>query len=181
MARAAAARRYAKALYGLAREEGRVGEVQGELASMADLLAESGELRGALFRPLYPVSERRRVLERVADRLETTPVVKNFYLFLVEQRRLVDFEAIRAEYARLADLDVGRIRAEVRTASPLDDAQLDRLRRALGGRTDQNVELSIETDPSLLGGAVAKVGDLVFDGSLRSQLRQLRANLMKGQ
>ena len=67
--------------------------------------------------------------------------------------------------------------AEVVSASPLDDRRKDRLRRALSERTGQEVRLEIEIDPSLIGGAIAKVGDLVFDGSLRTQLGQLRAAL----
>jgi F-type H+-transporting ATPase subunit delta len=71
----------------------------------------------------------------------------------------------------------GLITAEVVAASPLDDRRRDRLRRALSERTGQEVRLQIEVDPSLIGGAIAKVGDLVFDGSLRTQLGQLRATL----
>jgi F-type H+-transporting ATPase subunit delta len=70
--------------------------------------------------------------------------------------------------------------AEVVVATPLDDRRKDRLRRALSERTGREVRLQIEIDPSLIGGAIAKVGDLVFDGSLRTQLAQLRANLTKG-
>ena len=62
----------------------------------------------------------------------------------------------------------------------MDDRRKDRLRRALTERTGQEVRLEIEIDPSLIGGAVAKVGDLVFDGSLRTQLGQLRNSLTKG-
>ena len=67
--------------------------------------------------------------------------------------------------------------AQVVSASPLDDRRQDRLRRALTERTGQEVRLEIEVDPTLIGGAIAKVGDLVFDGSLRTQLGQLRSNL----
>jgi F-type H+-transporting ATPase subunit delta len=67
--------------------------------------------------------------------------------------------------------------AEIVSASPLDDRRKDRLRRALSERTGQEVRLEIEVDPALIGGAIAKVGDLIFDGSLRTQLGQLRNTL----
>jgi F-type H+-transporting ATPase subunit delta len=70
--------------------------------------------------------------------------------------------------------------AVVTTASPLDDRRKDRLRRALSERTGQEVQLDIQIDPTLIGGAIAKVGGMVFDGSLRTQLSKLRANLTKG-
>jgi F-type H+-transporting ATPase subunit delta len=85
-----------------------------------------------------------------------------------------------ASYLELADQAEGHLTAEVVSASPLDDRRKDRLRRALSERTGQEVRLQIEVDPSLLGGAIAKVGDLVFDGSLRTQLGRLRTNLTKG-
>jgi F-type H+-transporting ATPase subunit delta len=181
MGHARAARRYAKALFGLASDENRVDVVQQELAQLVALVAESSELRHALLRPLHPVTERKAVLGRVAERLGTSDTVRHFYAFLIEQRRFVDLDAIDAEYRRLADLAAGRLRAEVVSAKPLSDAQRERLRRVLSDQTGGHVELDARVDPELLGGAVAKVGDLIFDGSLRTQLHQLRANLTKGQ
>ena len=181
MAQARAARRYAKALFSLASDEDRVEAVQQELAALAELLAAMPELRNALLRPLHPVTERKAVLERVAERLGTSLTVRHFYSFLIEQRRFVDLGAVRAEFQRLADLAAGRLRAEVVSAQPLSDAQRERLRQVLADQTGGYVELDARVDPELLGGAVATVGDLVFDGSLRTQLHQLRANLMKGQ
>jgi F-type H+-transporting ATPase subunit delta len=179
MARGAAARRYAKALFELAKEDGKVAEVVGELGSMGDLLEGNPELHDVLFRPLHPVAQRRAVLAGVTDQIGASPTVQSFFSLLIDQRRLVDFPAIREEFERLASEDAGLRRAEVVSAGPLRDDQLERLRRALSTRTGGEVEVSVRVDPSLLGGVIAKVGDLVFDGSLRTQLRQLRANLTR--
>ena len=181
MRSSAAARRYARALFALAREEDRIEEIRGELQRLADLLDENEELHHALFRPLHPVAERRAVLREVAERLGFGATARNFFSFLVDQRRLVDFEGIREEYEHLADAAAGRAQGEVVSASPLSDEQRDRLLRALSARTGWEVELDVKIDPSLLGGAIASVGTLVFDGSLRTQLNQLRASLTKGQ
>jgi F-type H+-transporting ATPase subunit delta len=180
MQSSAAARRYARALFSLARDGDAVESVRGELAGMAGLLEAAPELRAALFRPLHPVSQRRAVLERLAERGSLSRNVRNFLLYLVDQRRLVDFDAIRAEYERLADDAAGRQQAEVVSASPLRPEQRERLRRALAARAGREVELDVRVDPALIGGAIAKVGGLVFDGSLRTQLAQLRDNLTKG-
>ena len=177
MARGAAARRYAKALFELAKEAGQASEVLGELTAMGDLLEGNPELHEVLFRPLHPVAQRRAVLDGVTQRLGASTAVQSFFSLLIDQRRLVDFPAIREEFERLASEDAGLRRAEVVSAGALRDDQLERLRRALSTRTGGEVEISARVDPSLLGGVVAKVGDLVFDGSLRTQLRQLRANL----
>lgn len=176
----AAARRYAKALFRLAKEEGDPAAALHELDTLDELLVAEPELRDALFRPVHPSAERRRVLEVVAERLGLGVMVRHFGGVLIEHRRMAHLPEIRRELARLVDEEGGRTRAQVRSAAPLDDGQLDRLRRALSTRTGRDVQLEVEVDPSLIGGVVATVGGLVFDGSLRAQLDHLRATLMKG-
>jgi F-type H+-transporting ATPase subunit delta len=175
-----AARRYARALFALARDTASVDPVRGELDGLARLFEVEPELRAALFRPLHPVEQRRAVLERVSERLAISETVRHFGAFLIDQRRLVDFDAIREEYGRLADAAAGRTHARVVSASPLSESQQERLRRALAARAGQEVELELEVQPELLGGAVASVGTLVFDGSLKTQLAQLRSSLTRG-
>jgi F-type H+-transporting ATPase subunit delta len=180
MRSAGAARRYARALFALAREEGRVDGVRDEMGALRRVLAEHDELRHAVFRPLRPGAERRAVLQDVCDRLGSSASVRNFCSLLVDQRRVIDFEAICHEYGELADAAAGRTRARVVSAAPLAEAQRERLRRALAARTGRAVELEESVDPSLIGGAVASVGGLVFDGSLRTQLERLRSSLTRG-
>jgi F-type H+-transporting ATPase subunit delta len=179
MQSSAAARRYARALFSLAGEEGRVEEVRSELNALEKLFAESSELQHAVFRPLHPVAERRSVLRELTARVGASRTVSNFFGYLVDRRRLIDFDSICGEYGRLADAAAGRVRAKVVSAVGLRDDQRERLRRALAGRTGKQVELEEGVDASLLGGAVATVGGVVFDGSLRTQLAQLHGNLTK--
>ena len=108
------------------------------------------------------------------------PAGHGHHTFLVDQRRFVDFGSIREEFARLADEAAGRVQAEVTSASPLGDAQRSRLQAALAAQTGQQVELVERVDPDLIGGAVAKVGGVVFDSSLRTQLSVLRDTLTRG-
>ena len=148
---------------------------------MASLLDAQPALANSLFRPLHPVAQRRALLSAVCERIRSSAPVRNFYAFLIDQRRLVDFPAIHDEFGRLADDAAGRTRADVVTASPLSDAQRSRLTSALAASTGKHVELDIRVDSSLLGGAIATVGGVVFDGSLRTQLSQLRSVLNRGQ
>ena len=177
---AAAARRYARALFGLASEESRLDDVRREMAALSGRLDASPDLRNVLYRPLHPLEERRAALEAVMARLQSSPTVRRFCAFLLQQRRMQDFPEVLVELERLANEATGRVEAEITSAGPLGDAQLERLRSALAARTGRDVQLEVAVDPTLLGGVVAKVGDLIFDGSLRTQLAQLRANLMKG-
>jgi F-type H+-transporting ATPase subunit delta len=180
MKRGTAAHRYAKALFGLARDERRHREVREELERLVSLFDETRELRETLLTPLHPAAERKAALGAILESTSVSLLVRNFLAFLIDQRRLIDFKAIVGVYAELADAAAGLMTAEVIAASPLDDRRRDRLRRALSERTGREVQLQIEIDPALIGGAIAKVGDMVFDGSLRTQLGQLRANLTKG-
>ncbi len=180
MARAGVARRYAKALFSLAREQSRIGEVRQEIGRLGRAVDESAELRAILLQPLHPTAERRAVLAAVAAKLDASPLLRNFLSFLVDQRRLVEWAHIEDEYGRLADAAAGLTHARVTSAAPLSDAQRDRLQRALEQKSGGRVELELVIDPTLVGGAVAQVGDLVYDGSLRTQLRQLRASLARG-
>jgi F-type H+-transporting ATPase subunit delta len=125
------------------------------------------------------VVERRAALRAVAQRLGSSATLQNFYAFLIDQRRLVDFATIRREFERLAAEAEGRTEGRIRSAQPLDDATRERIVAALSRRTGRQVSVQVEVDPSLIGGVVAQVGGLVFDGSLRTQLEQLRANLTK--
>ena len=179
MVSAGAARRYARALFGLARDAGRVDAMRSELASLAEVLDETPELRRALFRPLHPAAERKAALAALAERLGASAILRNFLQFLIDQRRLIDFATIRTEYERLADEASGRMRAVVTSASPLAEAQKERLCEVLARKSGHDVAVEWKLDASLLGGVVATMGDLIFDGSLRTQLRQLRASLTK--
>lgn len=180
MRASAAARRYARALFALAREDGRVDAVRGELAKLAELLDENEELRRAVLRPLHPGAERRAVLRALCARLGTSDTVQRFCAYLVDQRRVIHFAAIRQAYDVLADDAEGRTRARVTSAAPLREDQRARLRRALETRTGRAVEIEEQIDASLIGGAIAEVRGLVFDGSLRTQLQQLRTSLTRG-
>ena len=172
-----AGRRYARALFALAQEERGVASIRGELDDMTRLLAANPDLRRRLFQPLHPASERRQVLKSLCEQGGGSQTIRNFFTYLIEQRRLVVFDAICDEYNLLADEAAGRVRAEVRSASPLRDEQRERLVDALARRTGKEIDLTVQVDPSLIGGAIATVGGLVFDGSLRTQLSQLRGTL----
>jgi F-type H+-transporting ATPase subunit delta len=175
------ARRYARALFSIAAETGAQAAVRGELEAIAAALAGSEPLRDALLRPLHPVAERRAVLQRIAQRLGIGASVQNFLEFLVDQRRIVEFDGIHAEFVRMCDEAAGRMQAELISACPLQANQVERVRAALAARTGREIDLDVRVEPELIGGGVAVVGGLVFDGSLRTQLSQLRDTLTRGQ
>jgi F-type H+-transporting ATPase subunit delta len=175
-----AARRYSKALFSLSRDLNVTAEIRAELGQLSELVRTDVALRRVLMTPLYPAAERKAVVGQLAQRAGLSETLKRFLWFLIDQRRLLSLAVIQEEYERLANEASGLVTAQVVAASELDERKQDRLRRALSERTGQEVRLDITVDPSLIGGAVATVGDMVFDGSIRTQLERLRSNLTKG-
>src|SRR5262249_13749432 len=122
--------------------------------------------------------EKRAVLEKLLPRVAPTPEVQRFVLLLLDRRRIVLLPAIARAYRDMTDAHLGRVRAQVTSAEPLAAPMLDRVRRSLEQRTGKQVIVETAVDPGLLGGIVARVGDLVLDGSVRTQLEDLRAKLL---
>jgi F-type H+-transporting ATPase subunit delta len=104
--------------------------------------------------------------------------MQRFALLLLDRGRIALLASLARAYRELADAHAGRVRAVVTSAAPLSPADLERVRRSLERRTKKTVMLEAQVDPSLIGGLVAQVGDLVLDGSVRTQLSTLRDKLL---
>lgn len=172
------ARRYARALFGIGVDAGRFEELGRELGEFAAVWADSPELRQTLENPVFKPEQKRAVLQQILPRVAPTPEVQRFVLLLLDRRRIILLPAIARAYQALADEHVGRVRARVTSAEPLTQAALDRVRRSLEQRTGKKVVIDTAVDPELIGGLVARVGDLVLDGSVRTQLEDLRTKLL---
>ncbi len=176
----AVALRYARALFSLSDRAEQTSELLDELDVLTEEIVGSDALRRVLFTPIHPRKERRAVIGELARRLEVCEELKAFAELLVEQNRTAQLSAIRDALRELVDRAAGRLKALVRSARPLDADELEDLRRALSRRVDAEVTLETEVDPDLIGGVVARVGGLLLDGSVRTQLEELGANLRKG-
>jgi F-type H+-transporting ATPase subunit delta len=172
------ARRYARALFGIGVDAGNYETLGREIDDLAGLLSASSELRNALENPVFKLDEKRAVLEQILPRVTPTAEVRRFILLLLDRRRLVLLPAIARAYRDLADAHAGRVRARVTSAEPLSAAAVEGVRRALAQRTGKQVIVETDVDPELIGGIVARVGDLVLDGSVRTQLADLRTKLV---
>jgi len=172
------ARRYAKALFQIGVDRGNSEQLGKELGDMAAVFSESAELRQTLENPVFRPSEKRAILEKILPRLAPTTEVQRFVLLLLERRRITALPAIARAFGELVDQHAGRVRAAVVSAQPLGPGELDRIRRSLERRTGKTVVIKESVDPALIGGVVARVGDLVLDGSVRTQLASLREKLL---
>lgn len=175
------ARRYAKALLTLGKEDGKYQEYGEELRSFAALMEREPELKDALFNPIYSAEDRRKLLLRMVELLQMSPVVANFFQLLFDKQRLRAIDGITQVYQEQLDILENVSRAKVKAAVPLDEATRDRLRQTLEKLTGSSVVMEVEEDPSIIGGILARVGDLVLDGSVRTQLASLSETLRKGE
>ena len=177
---AAVARRYARALHALASAARQAEAVADELAAFDQLLAAERELREALLRPWVKATTKRGIVLEVAGRLGVSPPTRNFLALVAQRRRLDLLGEILVAYRTRVDEAAGRIRARVRSAASLSDAERAALRERLGRRLGKTVLLDTEVDPGLLGGFVAEVGSRVLDVSIAGQLAALRQRIIKG-
>ena len=167
---------YADALFGLAVAEGQLERVETELYALARAVEGSSELADALSDPRVP-SDRLETLisELLSDR--ASPVTGEAVGLLVRMGRLGDLVGIADRLAEKAALSRGRQIAEVRSAVPLGSETVERLEGVLSDVVGNAVEVRVVIDPDVLGGLVARVGDLVVDGTVRSRMDQVRTLL----
>ena len=176
----ALARRYARALLDIGREEGQVRRVLSEVERFASLFDATPALRGVLTAAHVNRRDKQAVLESAVSQAGLLPVTTNFLRLLVDKRRMDRLPEILAELRRMVEELEGIERVEVVTAAPLPGAQRESLKSVLEKRTGKRIELEEKLEPAVLGGMVVKVGSTVYDGSVRSQLSRIRENLQKG-
>jgi len=176
----AIAKRYAKALVQLGAEEGAVGKFQTELAGIDALLAANAELRSIFTNPAFGVEAKKNILNDLISKLSVSPTVANFLQLLLDKGRLSVLGMIIASYGTLADELSGTVRPTLVSAMPLGDAHVAEIKASLEKMTGKQVVLKVEIDQGLIGGVVTKIGDQLFDGSVRTQLKRIEDTLQKG-
>ena len=181
MADGSVARRYARALVDLGEESDAVDALAADLTTFAGVLdLNEGELRAALANPGITIAERRAVLDAVLSRLGLHAYVGNFLRLLMDNGRFGELPSIRTSYQSMADDRANRVRATVTSARPLDEAGADRVRASLAKATGKQVTVTFAVDPDLIGGMIARVGDTVYDASVRARLASMQQALTNG-
>ncbi len=173
------AKRYAKALLAIGREDNNFEKYGEDLAAFAQLMA-GEDLAEALMNPIYPYVNREQILGAVLEKLNLSQVVKNFLSLLMEKGRISLVEVINNYYRKLVD-EVNNIeRATIVTATALPESIHQQVKKILEEMTGKTIVLDVEQDPEIIGGIVAHVGDLTLDGSVKTQLKNLKESLIKG-
>jgi F-type H+-transporting ATPase subunit delta len=170
-------RKYARVLAEVALEEGKPDQVASELRSFQELLLQYRELSEALVNPALPFSRKRVIVETVAPQIPLSQIVVNFILVLAKSARMKQFELLIEAYEIAVDEQRGVVRGTVKSAAPLDELTRGRLESMLGEWTGRTMRLTYLQDRSLIGGLRVQIGSTVFDGSIKTQLEQIREQL----
>lgn len=173
------ARRYAKAIFQIGSQQGDLTKLGQDIRSLAKAMNESKELDTALTNPAIRRADRKKVIDGLLSSIGVQTASRNLVYLLLEGERMGSLPAISRALDAMIEEKAGRVQAEVISAKPLDPTQLSQINGALEKLSGKKVSVSTRQDPELLGGVVAKVGDVVYDGSLRTQLRALRDELSK--
>jgi F-type H+-transporting ATPase subunit delta len=177
----AIARRYAKALLLIGKEDGQIDTYREELGAFAKLIDQENNLQQVLVNPLYDVDGRKKVLTRIMDSFKLSKTMTTFLLFLFDKGRIGFLSSINDFFQKFADELKGVARASLVSATELSSETIEKIQSALSKRTGKDIILEVEQDPELIGGIVTRIGDLVLDGSVRTQLLNMRESLKKGE
>ncbi|MGM0452046.1 MAG: ATP synthase F1 subunit delta [Thermodesulfobacteriota bacterium] len=181
MRSSAISRRYAKALILIGKDDGRAEQYREELEQLVGLLDSQPNLEGTLNNPLFDLEKRKNVLMTLVDKLEFSDVVRSFLRLLFSKQRFNHIRGICEYYGKLSDELKGVVRADLVAATELSSESFDQIRNALSKMTGKEVILEARQDPELIGGVVTRIGDLVLDGSIKTQLKNMRESLKRGE
>lgn len=168
---------YANAFADIAIGQGAPQTAVKQLAEFGAAFAESAELRNFLSSPAVDIKAKHGVIEKIIGHQGAAKIIRNFLFVIVDHRRAHMLPEIIAAVESVVRQRQGFAEAEVTSAVELTSVQKSDVAKTLGRLTGKKIEPKYSLDPALLGGAVARVGDTIYDGSLRSRLTEMRARL----
>jgi F-type H+-transporting ATPase subunit delta len=171
--------RYATALFDLARDEKALEQVEGDLANIEAMMAESEDLRRLVRSPVISRDDQGRAMAALVERLAPNPLTARFIGVVAHQRRLYALGQMIQRFRELLAEHRGESAADLLSARPLSEVQVGAVRQVLAGIVGRQVNLAVKVDPELIGGLVVRVGSRMVDSSLRAKLQRLRL-AMKG-
>ena len=177
MKETAIARRYAKALVAKFPAAADLEALGRDLSAFSELFEGHRSLKMTMLNPSIPPEAKEAILSKVADKMGLSTPSRQGLTLILQKGRLGLVRFIAAEFERISFLALGKVRALVTSAAPLTDAEKEELRRSLTAFSGKEAVMEIRVDPSLIGGVVARIGSVVYDGSVANQLKTLRVRL----
>ncbi|MDB4897135.1 MAG: synthase delta subunit [Firmicutes bacterium] len=177
MANQVVARRYAQALFDLARDKGQIDQVDDELGMVVSIIDANPQLRTVLDDVLIPDEAKRNLVSKLLAG-KVSDLVMNFLLMVIRKRRESQIPAMYRSFLELANEARGIVEVEVRSATPLPDETVRNLEAKLMKRLGKRIKFQTQVAPELLGGLVVRVGDELMDGSVKTRLQRMRERLI---
>jgi len=168
---------YARSLFEVAQEQGKLDEVREQLGEFADALDENQEMQVFFFSPYFSTQEKEEGLDKVVTDAE--PILQNFLKLLIEKHRMPAVFRVRRSFDELWQRENKLLPVEVTSAIELDQNTVKQIGDRIGEETGQKIELSERVDPDILGGLVVRVGNSIIDSSIRARLDSLRKQVAK--
>jgi F-type H+-transporting ATPase subunit delta len=172
------ANRYARALADVIIERRETNEVVAELNKFAQMMAGHSQLRDVFASPVLAAERKRAVLNELLARMNLRQTTANFLQLLLSNSRLHDLDQMLRALSNELDARTNIVSAEITTAREISEQEQSMLRDKLKAATGKDVRLRFHTDPAIIGGVVTRIGSLVYDGSIKSQLAQMKQRLM---
>ena len=178
MSQGVIARRYAKALINLAEKD---LEITGNsLAAIADVYSNSTELSEVLSDTKVSSQIKQNVLKKILKKIKVSKLVDTFTRYLLAKRRIVLLPNIERAFNLLLQEKVGRIEAGITVAQEIPEVTVGKLEKAISRYSGKEVSVNITIDPAIIGGIVTRIGSVVIDGSIHTQLNQIRQSIIRG-
>jgi F-type H+-transporting ATPase subunit delta len=172
-------KRYAKALFSLGREGDSFNKYGRELEKFTAFYRENAEFRKAITNPVFSIEDRRTLLQAVLNRSDFSVLIRNFLRLLLDKNRIGAIEAITTHHSKLIDETSNIAHAEIVTARPLKQRTLDNVVKSLEGLTSKKIKPHLRENPEIIGGVIVKIGDTIFDGSVRAQIEGLKESFKR--
>lgn len=173
------ARRYSRALLAIGQETGKVEELGKEMTSFFEVFSRQKDLNEALTGPVLKRDDKDKIITQICERLGLGEVITNFMRLLNEKGRMEYLDRIVAAYQEMADEASKRVRADVTSPESLTDKQSSKVKDALAKMSGKEVIMEVQKDPGLIGGMVVRIGGLLLDGSLKTQLQRIKDEMYK--
>ena len=174
------ARRYAEAMADVAIANNVVDQIDGELRAFAAMMRQNRELADVFASPVLPQQDKGKVLEAIIARARPGAYAANLLRTMLTHHRLPLISKVYEQYRRIINERRGVVIAEVTTAQPLVPQEQAQLSQRLQAITGKHVEFQFKTDAALIGGVVTRIGSVVYDGSVRTQLHEIHQQLKSG-
>lgn len=173
------ARKYAKGLFNVGEKNGKYKEYFQEFEEVLKIFDREERLKRALIFPLVEVEKRKELLSDVIRSLQVSVPLASLFTMLLENNRMAYLPLIKDVYRELVDEKEGRVKGDIWSAYPIDEATKSRVEKELSAKLGKEVQLTAHEDKGLIGGIKVMIKGTIIDGSVKQQLATLKENILK--